>query len=266
MHRSGIVRVVAPLAATAVGGYFVSSPARMDICRSYPFDNKSLPLKVSSKTFPRTKTPRSPPPVFPDGSLLYLAGIGIQKQTVLFVLPVETCLLGLHLSETLMEKTRQCLQSGASLVDTLLNHRESPHKKGEDAKATIAVTMKFTTTVSRKQFLDLFREALPSKGSDEVFLSELSQFISNTGLVKGDQVTFVWYENEDKLMIRKQFLHGSSVMSLSSETLNVGELKRKLLARLLSQAPSTPSDTGGSFSHDLLDCVRQHINEIDIHR
>jgi len=279
MQRSLLVRAVIPLVSTSIATcQLLSSPTAMDPCRSYPFDNKSFALKLDSKTYPRVafdglRNSKTASNVLPEGSRLFLAGVGMQKQNVLFVIPNDICLVGLHISEPLLHKAGSCLKTKGCLVDTLLNHRESENTKAP--VATVAVTLKFITTVSRKQIMDLFKEALPSPGSDEAFLSMFSQFVSSFGMLRGDELTFFWYENTNTLVLRKKLLNGAQVMTVSDQSvdIDVGLLKRKLLAKLLhlshaslASAPTGAATNPSPFSPDLMGCVRTHIDDIDIYR
>lgn len=281
MYRSvfklGHAVAAAPLVVIAFQ-YVSSNPASMDPCRSYPFDNKSFALNVNSNIYVGNNDHGRSRDCIP-GIPLFLAGVGVQKQNIFFVLPTEICLMGLYLSEPLMYKTRQCLKSGGNLVEALLSHREVEEKRQNnwiaappthmEPKVSIALTLKFTSTVSRKQVMELFKDAQPSSltndtdgSSHEVFLSMFSQFLSSSGMRLGQELSFFWYENENKLVIKKKLLNNVQIMVLTDHTegLDVRKLRNKLLAKMLHLSQDS------SFTTDLIDSVRTNIDLIEMQR
>lgn len=196
-------RLLYPLSTLTIGLHF--NKTHMD-CKSYPFDNKLIPLEMRYKNNLNQDTNKVKNPV------LHLIGVATQKQKLYNFLPVEVADVGVHASRPLIDQLLAHMErKNYDLVDIIYGYMTQCNRN------SMSITLKFNKTLSRKQVMEIFNATLNSINANQqdgnniddnnsmqqkkelltmYLLKEISRLIGPEGVNIRDELIFMWVPRE----------------------------------------------------------------------
>ena len=169
----------------------------------------------------------------------------------LYIIEVDVYRVGLSLSEAVVKEVKHSLSDGkfsAPLAETILSSQTPPKSKAEDA-STAAVTLDFVRTVSIKQMVQAFDDAL--LGCEKAAIAAFSQGLykvihEGAGFKEGDKLRIYWQKSGGVILTC-----GDKV----SDVIYNKELSRRLLEVYV--------DDARSVSKDLIKCIKDNVHEVE---
>jgi hypothetical protein len=173
-----------------------------------PFDSKGLPAKLVW---------------YPNQTSLSLVGVGMRRKN-LYVTMVDVYKVGAYLSPPYVGKAQVWKDAGkpSSFSDLIVPNPSAP--KGKSGAAKACITLKFVRDVGNDAICAAFKEAFEGCNPDAVkrFQEALNATIAATGLKTGEEISFIWMEN-DEVVMTKNGINGKSVddIELANRLLDV---------------------------------------------
>lgn len=176
--------------------------------REGPFDSKGLPATLVW---------------YPNQTNLSLVGVGMRRKN-LYVTMVDVYKVGAYLSPSYVAKAKAWKDAGKPSSFSDLIVPKPPVAGGKFGAAKACVTLKFVRDVGNDAICAAFTEAFTGCNPDTVkrFQEALNATIAATGLKTGEEISFVWMEN-DEVVMTKNGADGKSIddIELANRLLDV---------------------------------------------